>query len=84
MKQTGCFPATLRTADAVPQSVTALGVSRSMPGLGTSSGDGAREVPPLARDTCLWQSQCPSRAAQGGRISPPSIIIFPSGAGEQA
>lgn len=34
VKQTGCFRAALCTAAAVPQSVTALGVSRSVPDLG--------------------------------------------------
>lgn len=52
-------------------------------GLGPSSGDGAREVPPLGRDTCLWQRQGLSWDAHGGRISPCSVIIFLSGTGDQ-
>lgn len=70
------------TADDVPQ-FSGLRCQPQHAGFGSWLGDGTREVSPLTRDICPWQSPCLSGAARGGRISPPRVVVFCSGAVEQ-
>lgn len=70
------------TADDVPQ-FSGLRCQPQHAWFGSWLGDGTREVSPLTGDICPWQSPCLSGAARGGRISPPRVAVFCSGAVEQ-